>query len=42
VAKIFHFAENNSIATLSRELFGNFPKKLAHLKEKNYEIVKIF
>jgi hypothetical protein len=40
---IHHFAKKKSQATWSKELFGNFPKKNAHIsKKKNCEIANIF
>jgi hypothetical protein len=43
VAKIRHFGFfKRSQATWSRELLGNFPKKLSHFWESFFEIVKTF
>jgi hypothetical protein len=36
VVEVHHFA------TWSRELLGNFPNKLPHFDEENYEIVNLF
>jgi hypothetical protein len=39
---IHHFAKKMSQAKWSNEVFGKFSKKKTYLKEKNYEIAKIF